>query len=68
MEYEENHDSKAGKEILCGHEWPGPRAQEVGHGRVFFDCTEVYQVKREKAIGDARDQQQDDAEHSLGLY
>jgi hypothetical protein len=66
VEYEENQDSGAGEEELCDHEWPGAQAQEVGHERVFFDCAKIYQVKREQAVGDAEDQQQDDYEQKPG--
>lgn len=66
VEYEENQDSGAGEDELCDHEWPGAQAQEVGHERVFFDCAKIYQVKREQAVGDAEDQQQDDYEQKPG--
>ena len=66
VEYEENQDSGAGEDELCNHEWPGAQAQEVGHERVFFDCAKIYQVKREQAVGDAEDQQQDDYEQKPG--
>jgi hypothetical protein len=59
MKYEENHYPKAGEKKLCGHKWPGSHVQEVGHEGVLFNCAEIYQVKREKAIGDVEDQQQD---------
>ena len=66
VECKENQDSGAGEDELCDHEWPGAQAQEVGHERVFFDCAKIYQVKREQAVGDAEDQQQDDYEQKPG--